>query len=265
MRSASGRGHTEWDPDQYQRFERERAQPFHDLVARIPEHPVRYAADLGCGTGELTRGLLRRWPSAHIWAVDNSAEMLSRARQQDAPSGLEFVEADLRTWRPPRALDLLLSNAAMQWVGDHEGLLEGFARLLASRGILAVQMPNNREEAAYRILAELCSSDPWSRRLPAVPFTPALEAPGWYAQRLAAAGFEFHLWETTYFHLLPGPEAILAWLRGTALRPVLSTLGTAESVDFLRLLSQRLEQAYPRTTVGVLFPFKRLFFVARLP
>lgn len=110
----SGRGPAVWDAGQYERFKRERAQPYHDLVARIPDGPVRFAADLGCGPAEQTLTLLERWPQAHVWGVDSSAEMLERARALPASPRLEFVEADLAAWEPPEPLDRIVANAAFQ-------------------------------------------------------------------------------------------------------------------------------------------------------
>src|SRR5437899_2644805 len=154
-----------WDPEQYERFKQERSRPFFDLLARLPEGPVRYAADLGCGTGELTRVLLAKWPRAHVWGVDCSDTMLQQARAAGSEPSLTFVEADLAEWRAPEPLDRIVSNAAIHWVPDHAALLQRLASQLAPGGVLSVQVPNNRAEAAYRFLAELASEPPWADRL----------------------------------------------------------------------------------------------------
>ena len=111
-----------WDPVQYERFKQERRQPFVDLLARVPDMDVRFGADLGCGTGELTRLLADRWPDAQLWAIDRSNKMLERTRHPDPRPGLVFIEADLRRWQAPEPLDLIFSNAVFQWVPDRAGL-----------------------------------------------------------------------------------------------------------------------------------------------
>src|SRR5437867_10518120 len=141
-----------WDAAQYERFKRERSRPFFDLLARIPDGPVQRAADLGCGNGKLTRAILERWPAAEVWGVDSSAEMMARAQASPELPNLHFVRQDLLEWRPPLPLDLVISNAALQWVPDHARLMRSLAHPLRSTGVLACQIPYNQGEAAYRIL-----------------------------------------------------------------------------------------------------------------
>ena len=254
---------TRWDAAQYARFRDERARPFFDLLAAVPDVEVRGAADLGCGSGEMTRLLLERWPGAEVWGVDDSAEMLSRARAAPAPPGLHFVQEDLRNWRPPRPLDLILSNAALQWVPDHGPLLQSLAGRLAPAGILAVQVPNNRGEAAYRILDGLLADPSWVKRLPPGLHRTAIESPSFYDERLLALGFRVRMWETIYHHRLASPAEIVEWLKGPTLRPILSALPAQDASEFLAALALRIASAYPGGPHGVVFPFRRLFFIAR--
>jgi trans-aconitate 2-methyltransferase len=256
---------TSWDATQYARFKEERSRPFLDLLARVRDHAVARAADLGCGTGEMTRHLLERWPEAEVWGVDSSPEMLARARAAPAPPGLHFVQEDLRVWRPPAPLDLLFSNAALQWVPDHEALLDCLAGMLASGGVLAVQMPNNRDEAACRILESLLEEPDWARHLPPELPRPRIESVRFYERRLRAMGFFLEIWETTYHHRLASAAEIVEWFKGTTLRPVLSTLSGADAGELLSALTSRIEEAYPSDPRGVIFPFRRLFFIARRP
>jgi trans-aconitate 2-methyltransferase len=252
-----------WDPAQYERFKRERAQPFFDLLARIPDGDVGSAADLGCGTGELTRRLLERWPRAHVFGVDRSAEMLERGRGDERDARIDFVEADLRQWRAPRPLDRIVSNAALQWVPDHGSLLAHLASQLAPAGVLAVQVPNNREGAAHRLLEQLAEEPRWAERLSGCELPSSVESPRWYLARLRDLDLEAELWETVYYHQLPDAAAVLEWLKGTTLRPVLSALAAEEAAEFLALLGSGLTSAYEAGPGGVVFPFRRLFFVAR--
>ena len=151
-------------PAQYERFRGERARPFFDLVGRLPDGRVRRVADLGCGTGELTRTLLERWPEADVVGIDYSQEMLARASAGSTQPRLRFVRADLASWEPEAPLDRIVSNAALQWLPEHGVLLERLTRFLAPEGALAVQVPHNRGEGAFRALDELCLEAPWRER-----------------------------------------------------------------------------------------------------
>jgi len=245
-----------WDPEQYDRFKRERSQPFHDLVARVPAIDATSIADLGCGDGELTLTLLDRWPHATITGVDSSEEMLAKARQRGAPPSVRFVHGDLRAFRPEAPLDLVVSNAALQWLPDHGGLLRSLVSILAPGGVLAVQVPNNHGETAYRLAEELA---------PTLPPGPRshVESIVFYREHLAALGLEAEVWETVYRHAMASADGILEWLKGTVLRPAMTALSAADARDYLARLTERLRLAYPPEPGGVVFPFRRLFFVAR--
>jgi len=248
-----------WDAGQYARFRTERARPFFDLVDRVPLKDVRTAADLGCGDGALTRTLLDRWPGVEVWGIDSSREMLARA--PSAP-GLHFERADLRSWTPPVPLDLIVSNAVLHWVPDHASVLHACAQWLTPQGALAIQMPNNRAETAYRRVDEILLEPVWKDRMRGIDWEVVVEPPRFYAEQLGALDFRSDVWETVYYHPLAGPADIVEWMKGTALRPILTALTEMEGAQFLDELSERIAPDYPQGREGVLFPFRRLFFVA---
>lgn len=249
-----------WDPAQYCRFRAERGQAFLDLVARLPEGPVRRAADLGCGTGEHAQMLARRWPEATVWGVDSSEEMLARALAGELPDNLRFVHQDLRDWEPPGPLDRIVSNAVLHWLPDHATVLRRFVGWLAPGGVLAVQLPRRRGEVDA-ILDELLAAPPWAQLLSGVQ-RPHVESPSWYADELARLGLQVDLWETIYYHRFPGPESVIEWLKGTTLRPFLERLAGEQLDLFHAELGRRVAAAYRPGPHGVLYAFRRLFFLA---
>jgi trans-aconitate 2-methyltransferase len=251
-----------WDPAKYERFRGERARPFFDLLARVPDGAVRRAADLGCGTGDLTRTLLDRWPQTSLWGVDHSEEMLARAAEGPAQPRLRFVRADLARWEPEGPLDRIVSNAVLQWLPGHGELLERLTRFLAPEGVLAVQVPHNRGQGAFRLLEELVLETPWRERLREAGRLPSIESPQFYAERLLGLGLEVELWETTYHHRMGAAAEIVQWMEGTALRPLLEVLAKPEQKEFLDALVARISPLHPRGPHGIFFPFRRLFFVA---
>jgi trans-aconitate 2-methyltransferase len=251
-----------WNADQYLRFSNERDRPFFDLVAQI-DHPCpRLVADLGCGTGHLTATLLERWPEASVYGVDSSAQMLERAKRFARPDHLELIHADLRTWQPTALLDVIVSNAALQWLNDHESLIPQIASLIAPDGFLAVQMPANFDSPSHVLLQQTMRD--WKQHFPTdlleVRRTEPLE---WYIATLTQLGFRVNAWETTYQHLLHGENPVLEWVKGTALRPALNALELHYHNPFLADYGARLLEAYPQRLYGTLLSFRRVFFVAR--
>ncbi len=251
----------DWDPEQYLRYADERSRPFGDLLARVDATTPAYVVDLGSGPGELTAALARRWPDAEVVGVDSSAEMTEHARPLTRP-GLAFVRADLRDWRPVRPVDVLVSNATLQWVPGHLDLLPRLVGHLAPGGVLAVQVPANFTEPAHRILHELQEDSGWQPALRDVR-RPASHDAATYLDALHAAGCVVDAWETTYLHVLTGDDAVLEWMKGTGARPTLGALGEAARGEFLAVYGERLRQAYPQREGRVILPYRRVFFVAR--
>ena len=256
-----------WNPDVYRQFQAERDRPFFDLVAQLPDFQPAFLTDLGCGTAHQTATLAERWPGAQVTGVDSSAEMLEQA---PVLANLRLVQADFSRWTPDTPQDLLLSNAALQWVPDHPNLIPRLAGLVAPEGVFAFQIPGNFTAPSHLLLANLQGEPYWLERLgPAERGPQSLSSldPLEYADLLTPLGFQVNAWETTYLHLLRGPDdgtsAVLNWVRGTALRPVLSRLNPAEAAEFEAEYGLRLRGAYPEGPSGTAFPFRRVFVVAR--
>jgi trans-aconitate 2-methyltransferase len=255
-----------WDPNQYARFARERARPFHDLLAQVTLAEVRNAADLGCGPGELTRTLAERWPSASVVGVDNSPEMLTRAQEHVLPGQLRFEQGDLASWRSPVPLELLVSNAALQWVGDHDRVLAGWVGMLAPGGVLAVQVPYRFHSLTQDTLDAAVKDRRWAERLRGVGLLRDCVRPlPYYVHCLQNLGLEVNAWKTTYHHLLTGENPVLEWFKGTALRPVLAALAPEEVPAFLKAAGDRLREVHPPRYGFTALPFTRLFLVGTAP
>ena len=253
-----------WEPGRYLEYRAERLRPAIDLLARVPLEVPERIADLGCGPGNATALLAARWPRAALVGVDSSAKMLERARQT-GPSA-DWVQADLADWRPDGDFDLLYSNATLQWLPDHGPVLTRWFAALAPGGCLAVQMPRNFDAPSHRLIAETLANGPWADRLAGLRRTRPVAEPEVYADLFADLGAPLDLWETTYLHILDGDDPVFRWVSGTALRPILGQLMPDEVAPFQAALAARLAAAYPKRKDGrTLFPFRRLFLVARKP
>jgi trans-aconitate 2-methyltransferase len=248
-----------WDPAQYGVFGDERARPFFELLGRVDVAKPHRIVDLGCGSGELTATLLSRWPDAEIEAFDSSPEMIAAAPEV---AGVRFSVGDVESWRPKGPVDLIVSNAVLQWVPTHAELLPRWIDALAPGGQLAFQVPGNFGAPSHRLMRELCSSDRWRDSLgDALRVDPVMDPPG-YLNLLARHGCAVDAWETTYAQVLQGDHPVLEWVKGTALRPVLSRLRENEAEEFLDEFGSRLREAYPTAPYGTVFPFRRIFVVA---
>jgi trans-aconitate 2-methyltransferase len=254
-----------WDPAQYLRFGDERSRPFFELTARIQAEAPGRVTDLGCGPGQLTAALADRWPAAQIRGVDSDPEMITAARARPVPDTVSFAQGDLRDWRPERPVDVIVANAVLQWVPGHAELLPGLIETLAPGGWLAFQVPGNLDQPIHAIVRDLAGSRPWRSRLAGVALNRQAGDPADYARLLLTAGCRVDAWESTYLHVLPGPDPVLEWAKGTALRPVLAALDPAGAAQFCAEYGGLVAAAYPAAAYGTILPFRRVFVVAQAP
>ena len=261
-----------WDAGQYLRYGGERSRPFFDLIAQVGAINPEYVADLGCGPGNLTAALARRWPGAVVVGVDNSPEMIAAATETATEGGaaapgasgsasLTFQLGDVWDWRPARPVDVLVCNAVLQWVPGHQELLLNWADLVAPGGWLAFQLPGNFDQPSHAIVSELAQSPRWRALLSAVRLNRQAGDPADYVELLARPGYRVDAWETSYLHILQGPDAVLEWTKGTTLRPVLAALDSEQAAAFVGEYAERLRQVYQPRSFGTMFPFRRVFTV----
>jgi trans-aconitate 2-methyltransferase len=252
---------TVWDPDTYLEFADERSRPFVDLLSRVPAVEPTVVVDLGCGPGQLTASLADRWPHAQIVGLDSSPEMIMQAAQLAGPQ-LRFQLQDLRDWRPETSVDVIISNATLQWIPEHRDLLQSLVTSLASDGWLAFQVPGNFDEPSHRLLRQLSADPRYAPLLTDVAWPSAANAAS-YLDDLVRLGCSVDAWETTYLHILSGPHPVFRWISGTGARPVLHALPEERRGQFISEYQELLNNAYPTRPYGTVLPFRRIFVVAR--
>jgi len=255
-----------WDPDHYLAYADERGRPFVDLLARVRADAPTEVADLGCGPGNLTALLAQRWPAAEVHGVDSSPDMVATAVRDHGESAT-FTVGDLRSWTAPAAgVDVLVSNATLQWLPDHLELLPRLVAQVRPGGWFAFQVPGNVGEPSHAIRHELAAEAPYAAHT-AGAAVPTSHDPEVYLGALAALGCEVDVWETTYLHLLCGPDdpdPVFTWVSGTGARPTLQALPDDLRPAFEDEFRRRLRAAYPTHAHGVVLPFRRIFAVARV-
>lgn len=250
-----------WDPQTYLAFADERSRPFFDLLARVQATDPAYVVDLGCGPGQLTAALAQRWPQARVDGVDSSEAMIADARTHAGPR-LRFQVADLRDWHADVPVDVLVSNATLQWVPGHLTLLPVLLGQVRHGGWLAFQVPGNFGAPSHVLLRGL-AADPRFAELTAAVHWPESHEPGVYLAALQGEGHLVEVWETTYFHVLTGPDPVLRWISSTGARPVLQVLPDSLRERFEQEYAAALRAAYPPTSSGTVLPFRRIFVVAQ--
>ena len=251
---------TSWDAAQYLRFEDERLRPALDLVGRIRHPEAQRVVDLGCGAGNALPALAARFPGARVAGVDGSAAMLAKA----AGGGFATEQADIATWAPAEPVDVLFSNAALQWLSGHDALFPRLLTHLAPGGVLAVQMPAMHAAPLRAEQDRIARDGPWAAALAGVTSAPAILDPGDYYDLLRPRVAALDLWVTEYVHVLHGEDAVVQWAMGTSLRPFLDALEGGMREGFLGAYRAAMRGAYPARKDGaVLLPFRRLFILAR--
>lgn len=250
-----------WDPSLYLGFAGERGRPFVDLLARVGAESPADVVDLGCGPGNLTTLLARRWPDARVRGLDSSEQMIARARR-DVPE-VAFEVADLRHWAgEDDEVDVLVTNATLQWVPGHLELLPDLVRHVRPGGWVALQVPGNVDQPSHTTRDALAAEAPYAAHLRDVA-VPASHDPVDYLRALQAVGCEVDAWETTYLHVLTGEDPVFTWVSATGARATLEALPDDLRPGFEAELRARLRAAYPDDGRGVVLPFRRVFAVAR--
>lgn len=252
----------DWDPAHYRRFADERSRPYAELVARIGADEPQRVVDLGCGSGELTASLRQCWPAAEILGVDSSAAMIAEAQSITGDDNLHFLERDLRDWPPNDGTDVILSNAALQWLPEHRALLPDLVHRLSPDGWLAFQVPGNFGEPSHVLLHEIADSAPYASYTAGLP-RPTSAEPADYLADLSALGCRVDAWETTYLHVLSGPDPVFTWISATGARPILQALPGEMRASFEIEYKRRLREAYPEEPYGTVLPFRRIFVIAQ--
>ena len=238
-----------WSPEQYARFKAERRQPFVDLLALVERRPRMHVLDLGCGTGELTRELHDTLAATETLGIDDSETMLLKAGSFGGEM-LRFAQGQIETFVADRPFDLIFSNAALHWVGDHESLLGRLTHFLSKDGQLAIQMPANDSHASHSVAAEVARSFGIAPRPD--PILP-LER---YAELLHLLGYKSqHVRMQVYGHLLPSSDDVVEWVRGALLTTYEAQLDAARYQEFLA--------AYRTALAGVLGDQTPFFYTYR--
>jgi trans-aconitate 2-methyltransferase len=251
-----------WDPDSYLKFEHERTIPSHDLVARIDLSHPRAIVDIGCGPGNSTSVLRKAWPEADVTGLDNSKEMINKA--QATFPGYKWILADVAEWQPDEKYDLVFSNATLHWIPNHERLLKHLFEAIEDGGAFAAQVPFNIESPLFRAIAAVSESPKWRNLMNGCSAQIFYRDEVYYYKMLSRLSSRVDMWTTTYIHIMESHQSLLEWYSSTGLKIYLERIEDDRGRrQFKTEILEACKAQYPVQSNGkILFPFKRIFFVA---
>jgi trans-aconitate 2-methyltransferase len=251
----------QWKPNEYLKFEEERTLAVRELLNALTLKDPKLLIDLGCGPGNSTAALAANYPKAsQVIGIDSSLEMLAAA-QQRLPE-VDFHQADLTTWDPPPAADLLLANAVYQWVPQHVQVIGRQLKILKSGAAIAFQVPDNLDEPSHVAMSHLAKSNKWSEYFQEPIKREFILSPSAYYNRLKPLCQKIDLWHVVYRHILEDAEALIDWVRATGLAPYLERLPFQGRQEFLADYRAIIKNVYPKLYDGrVMFNFPRLFCI----
>lgn len=252
---------SEWNSEQYLKFKNQRTQPAIDLVKRIEIKNPQTILDVGCGPGNSTKVLQDAFPKAHILGIDNSENMIKKAR--DTYSDIEFRVMDIAEEdKSLKNMDVIFSNACLQWVPNHRELIPRLFRRLNKGGVLAVQIPMNSQEKLFRIMSETVKMDKWAFSSMETEPNATLKCEE-YFDILSSLTDRFDIWETVYYHNMPSVDSMVEWIKGTRLRPYMNALDSSEAEELIKEISKKASEVYTKQENGeIIFKFRRFFFTA---
>lgn len=253
----------DWQPELYLKFNSERIQPSIDLVSRINYDNPQKIIDIGCGPGNSTQILVQRWPEAKITGIDNSPAMIEKAKKDYPDQGWKLKDAGKDDMQGN--YDIVFSNATIQWIPNHEALIKKFCNLLTEKGLLAVQIPLFWEMKLGKAIANIAEDKRWSSVTKAATTLFTIHNYSFYYYQLSRLFNSLQIWVTSYMHIMESHSAILEMIRSTGLKPYHEHLDSEKDIDeFDTCVLNSIKSDYPQQKNGkVIFPFKRLFFIAQ--
>ncbi|WP_099204811.1 methyltransferase domain-containing protein [Scatolibacter rhodanostii] len=251
-----------WNSEQYLKFEKERTKPARDLANEIDVAKPKKILDIGCGPGNSTAVLRKKYPDAEILGIDSSPEMIEQACQTDKKTFFRVFNASDDLTKLGTDFDVVFSNACIQWIQNHKLLIPNMMKCLKKGGILAIQTPMNEEEPIQKIIMNLVKKKEWADKIDEPKIFHNLAQNDYY-DIFNVCAESFTLWQTTYFHIMENHEAIMDWYRGTGLRPYIQSLSSELADEFQKQVFEKVKRAYPAQQDGkIIFRFPRFFMLA---
>lgn len=256
---------SDWNPELYLKFEKERTQPVNDLISRIEIKYPKRILDIGCGPGNSTAALKKRWPDAEIIGIDLSEAMIEKAKKDYPDIRFEVSDAagDLSGLG---SFDIVFSNAALQWMPSHEKLISRLLEMVRAGGAFAAQIPKYDIMPIASLIDNVALSPDWKQYFADFKTGFEFHPDECYYDFLSSKSSEISLWATKYYHVMCSHENIIEMISSTGIKPYIERLPEEKHSEFLSEVLENLKTTYPSQIDGrVLFPFERFFVIAYRP
>lgn len=253
----------EWNPALYTDLITHRERAALDLLHRVEIKNPRLILDAGCGTGNVTHIIKRRWPDANVTGLDYSKNMIDAARESN--SSITWIADDLRTWSTDQKFDLIYSNATLQWIENNDEVILKLFSCLSNNGILAIQMPRPFIAKFYQAMIDTINELKFGALLNDKIRNITVKDPAHYLNLLESKCLHIDVWQTEYTHALKGdPHPVVLWTEATTLLPVKNNLPQDDWRKFIKLYTEKIFELYPmRNDKTAIFDLKRVFIVAQ--
>lgn len=251
----------DWNPELYLKFKEERTQPAIDLSARVNVENPKKIMDVGCGPGNSTNVLSKRWPESEVIGIDSSSSMIKSAKN-NYPN-MEWRIEDVTKMVIKEKYDLIFSNATIQWIQNQEKLISNLVKMLEEEGALAVQVPLYHNMPVSHAIKKVSLNERWKKETMGANDAFTFHSSDYYYDILSVEVESISMWETFYFHIMPSHQNIVEMIKSTGMKTFLEMLDTPEEkIAFEKDVLKEITKVYPAQKDGkVLFPFKRLFFI----
>lgn len=251
----------DWNSEQYLKFKKDRTQPSIDLANRLTVQNPKRIIDIGCGPGNSTAVLKKRYPDSYVLGVDFSPNMIEKAKNEHSDIDFMIFDATKDFKKLDEKFDIVFSNACIQWVPNHHKLLRDMMGILNPKGILAIQVPVNFEEPIHRIITDLVTGSKWKNHFtPRIFYTLTEDE---YFNILSELTDCFEIWKTIYCHRMPSHQSIIEWYKSTGMKPYLDVLSDEQKKEFITDVMNEIKKEYPVQQNGeIMFRFPRLFMLA---
>ncbi|GMF29779.1 unnamed protein product [Phytophthora lilii] len=186
-----------------------------ELLAR-PQSVFAALASSSTGAGIANRMLCnrKRWPKAHVTFVNSSSSMLDVAQREHKENEdldtqrLAYIQADFESYEPERPVDLIFSNAALQWVNadKHKEILPRLYSFLKPGRVLAFQIPDTRLQPSHQRMVDAAKELGLSDRVAGVRWVTCEKDPSFYYELYKGAdgGVELDMWAAVYAQVSRG-------------------------------------------------------------
>jgi len=251
----------DWNPELYLKYRNERTQPSIDLIGKIEiGFQPKSILDIGCGPGNSSQAILQRWPNAMLTGIDNSVNMIEKAKTS-YPNNI-WIVADASKYTSNTKYDIVFSNATIQWIPNHEDLFNKLFNLTNNGGVLAIQVPRFNEMPLATAIQKVANKEIWKEATKGCSELFTYHDDKYYYDLMSSDYKSVDFWQTDYIHILESQHSIIEWIRSTGIKPYLDCLKDEEKPLFENELLTEIKQSYTVQNNGkVLFPFKRLFMI----